>query len=88
MGIIADASYEQGTVELNPGDLILAYTDGVIEATNPAESEWGVEGLRKAATRSSAPCADEIVDAIFTPMDEFSLGRQTDDATVVSVRVR
>jgi phosphoserine phosphatase RsbU/P len=88
VGIIADSSYEQGTVELNPGDLILAYTDGVIEATNPAESEWGVEGLRKAATSSSALSADEIVDAIFTSMDEFSLGRQTDDATVVVVRVR
>ncbi len=88
VGIFADSSYEQGTVELNPGDLILAYTDGVIEATNRAESEWGVEGLREAATRSSALCADEIVDAIFTSMDEFSLGHQSDDATVVVVRVR
>ena len=88
VGIFADSTYEQGTVELNPGDLILAYTDGVIEATNPAESEWGVEGLRKAATGSNALCADEIVDAIFTSMDEFSLGRQTDDATVVVVWVR
>jgi phosphoserine phosphatase RsbU/P len=88
LGIFADSSYEQGTVELNPGDLILAYTDGVIDATSPAESEWGVEGLRKAAIGSNALCADEIVDAIFTSMDEFSLGRQTDDATVVVVRVR
>ncbi len=88
LGIIADSSYEQGTVELTPGDQILASTDGVIEATPPAESEWGAEGLRKAATRSSALCVDEIVDAIFTSMDEFSLGRQTDDATVVVLRVR
>jgi sigma-B regulation protein RsbU (phosphoserine phosphatase) len=77
-----------GIFELNPGDLILAYTDGVIEATNPTESEWGVKGLRKAATGSNALGADEIVDAIFTSMDEFSLGRQRDDATVVVVRVR
>ena len=88
LGIFADSSYEQGTVELNPGDLIVAYTDGVIEAANQAEREWGVEGLRKAATRSSARRADEIVEAIFTSMDEFSLGRQTDDATVVVMRVQ
>lgn len=88
VGIFADSSYEQGTVELNPGDLILAYTDGVIEATNRAGSEWGVEGLRKAAAGSNALCADEIVHAIFRLMDEFSLGRQTDDATVVVVQVR
>ena len=83
VGLFADSSYEQGTVDLNPGDLILAYTDGVIEATNGEESEWGVEGLRKAATESDGLCANEIVDAIFASMDEFSLGRQTDDATVV-----
>jgi len=88
VGIFADSSYEQGTIDLHPGDLILAYTDGVIEATNPAESERGVEGLRKAVTSSSALCADEIVEVIFTSMDEFSLGHQTDDATVVVVRVR
>ena len=88
LGIFADSNYEQGTVELNPGDLVLAYTDGVIEATSPAEREWGVPALRKAATGSSALCADEIVDAIFKSMDEFSQGRQTDDATVVAVRVQ
>ena len=88
VGMFADSAYERGTVPLNPGDLILAYTDGVIEATNPAESEWGVQGLRRAVMDGNAPCPDEIVDAIFTSMDEFSRGRQTDDATVVVVRVR
>jgi sigma-B regulation protein RsbU (phosphoserine phosphatase) len=88
VGIFADSIYEQGTVELNPGDLILAYTDGLIEAASPADGEWGVEGLRKAAVESNARCADEVVDAIFRSMDEFSRGRQTDDATIVVVRVR
>lgn len=88
VGIYADSSYERGTVELNPGDLVLAYTDGVIEATNLMQSEWGVEGLRKAVAESNALCTDKIVDAVFTSMDEFTLGRQTDDATVVVVRVR
>jgi sigma-B regulation protein RsbU (phosphoserine phosphatase) len=88
VGIFADSTYEQGTAELNPGDLILAYTDGLIEATSPAGAEWGVEGLRKAAAESNAQCPDEVVDAIFTSMDEFSRGRQTDDATVVVVWMR
>jgi len=76
--IFADSSYEQGTIELNPGDLILAYTDGIIEATNPAESEWGAEGLQKTAARTSSLCAAEIVEVTFTSMDQFSLGPQTD----------
>jgi sigma-B regulation protein RsbU (phosphoserine phosphatase) len=88
VGMFADSAYEQGTVQLNPGDLILAYTDGVVEAASPADSEWGVEGLRRAATEGNVQCPDEIVDRILTSMDEFSRGRQTDDATVVVVRVR
>jgi phosphoserine phosphatase RsbU/P len=73
-------------VQLRPGDLIIAYTDGVTEAVNPAGEEWGVEGLRKAADES-AQCPDDIARAIFTSMDEFSQGRQTDDATVIVARV-
>ena len=71
----------------NPGDLVLAYTDGVIEAVDPASEEWGIEGLRKAVAESTTQCTDEIVHAIFTSMDEFSQGRQTDAATVVALRV-
>jgi phosphoserine phosphatase RsbU/P len=87
VGMFPDSIYREGAVQLNPGDLLLAYTDGVIEALNPAGEEWGVEGLRSAATASDARCADEIVHAIFRSMDEFSRGRQTDDATVVVLRV-
>jgi serine phosphatase RsbU (regulator of sigma subunit) len=62
---------------------MIAYTDGVIEAVNPSGEEWGVEGIRKAAAESKAERADELVNAIFASLDEFSLGQQTDDATVV-----
>jgi sigma-B regulation protein RsbU (phosphoserine phosphatase) len=88
VGIFPDWAYEEGVVQLYPGDLILAFTDGVIEAVNPAGQQWGVEGLRKAATEGDRQCADDIVQAIFTAMDEFSLGHQTDDATVVVIRVK
>ena len=86
VGIFADFDYQESAVELSPGDLILAYTDGVVEA----ESGWrrmGRRGLLKAAAESDAQRADEIVHAIFASMDEFSGGCQTDDATVVVVQV-
>ncbi|HEY1215141.1 MAG TPA: SpoIIE family protein phosphatase [Bryobacteraceae bacterium] len=73
-------------VRLDPGDLVVAYTDGVIEAVNSAGEEWGVEGLPRVASQSRTQCADDIVRAIFTFMDEYSRGRQTDDATVVVAR--
>jgi sigma-B regulation protein RsbU (phosphoserine phosphatase) len=87
VGIFPRWSYEEGVVQLYSGDLIIAYTDGVTEAVNPAGEEWGVEGLRTAAEQSQAQCPDEIAAAIFTSMDEFSRGRQTDDATIIIARV-
>jgi sigma-B regulation protein RsbU (phosphoserine phosphatase) len=87
VGIFPSWSYEEGLVQLRSGDLIIAYTDGVTEAVDPAGEEWGDEGLRKAAEESDAQCPDDIACAIFTSMDEFSRGRQTDDATVIVARV-
>jgi sigma-B regulation protein RsbU (phosphoserine phosphatase) len=87
VGMFPDWTYEEGAVQLNRGDLVVAYTDGVIEAVNPAGEEWGVEGLRRAVTKSDAECAEDIVHAIFTSMDEFSQGGQADDATVAVLRI-
>lgn len=88
VGMFPDWSYEEGSVRLGPDDLLVAYTDGVIETSNPAGREWGVEGLRSAAAANRAESPDELVRAVFKSMDEFSLGRQTDDATMVVLRRR
>jgi phosphoserine phosphatase RsbU/P len=86
LGLLPDSAYEEGTHPLHPGDTLIAYTDGVIEAVNPSGEEWGVEGIRKAAVESMAKDAKELVDAIFTSLDEFSRGCQTDDATILVAR--
>ncbi len=87
VGIFSDWTYDEGTVQLDSGDWLIAYTDGVTEAMNPAGDQWGVDRLRSAAARSVAESADDVVHSIFTSMDEFSRGCQRDDATVVVVRV-
>jgi sigma-B regulation protein RsbU (phosphoserine phosphatase) len=87
VGVFSDSSYEEGAIQLETGDLVIAYTDGVTEALNPAGREWGLEGLRNAAIQYSELCADDLVDAIFASLDEFSQGRQSDDATVLVMRV-
>jgi len=88
VGIFPGSPYEEGAVQLRRGDLVIAYTDGVTDAVNPAGEEWGVEGLRKAADESETRCPDDVACSIFTAMDEFSRGRQTDDATVIVARVQ
>jgi phosphoserine phosphatase RsbU/P len=88
VGLFPDSNYEEGTVQLNPGDVVLAYTDGVVEAVSPAGEEWGIEGLQTAAMKCAAQSAGDIVHTIFASMDDFSDGSQSDDATVAVLRVQ
>ena len=69
------------------GTFVIAYTDGVTDAIGPAGEEWGVDGLLRATAVRATLSAEDIVSAIFASMDEFSRGRQTDDATVVVLRI-
>ena len=90
VGMFPDSNYQESVVQLNPGDMVIAYTDGVIEATNPGREEWGVQGLLRATAareRQSSTRAEEVVEQIFNSMDEFSRGCQTDDATLAVLRV-
>ena len=87
VGIFPDWTYEEGVVQLKLGDLVLAYTDGVVEVANPAGEEWGLEGLHNALAGSATQSTDSIVHAVFASMDEFSRGRQTDDATIAVSKV-
>ncbi len=87
IGMFPNWTYKEGAVQLDPGDLVLAFTDGVTEAVNPTGEEWGEEGLLRAVAEHDAQSADEMVEGIFRSMDEFSLGHQTDDATVMVLRV-
>jgi sigma-B regulation protein RsbU (phosphoserine phosphatase) len=89
VGMFPDSIYESRVIKLEPGDLIIAYTDGVVEATNQGGEEWGVQGLLKAALWGAQCSADarNLVDLIFNSMDDFSKGHQADDATMAVVRV-
>jgi len=88
VGIFAESTYEEGCVRLSPGDILVAYTDGVVEARNRADEDWGVAGLQRAVLENRERDANGLVDAILASLDEFSGGLLTDDATVVVIRVR
>ena len=90
IGMFPDSSYEEGSVQLDPGDLVITYTDGVIEAANESGGEWGVQGLLNATSawaRRGTETAEHLVRSIFHSMDDFSKGCQTDDATLAVLRV-
>jgi sigma-B regulation protein RsbU (phosphoserine phosphatase) len=90
IGMFPDSSYEEGAVQLDPGDVVITYTDGVIEAANQSGEEWGVQRLLKATlawVRLGTENAEHLVQSIFNCMDDFCRGCQTDDATLAVLRV-
>ena len=88
VGLLYPTAFEQGSVVLNAGDVLVLYTDGISEAQNGADEEWGEESLAAAATACSAALpAVEIVSRLFTAADGFVAGAaQYDDMTLVVVR--
>jgi sigma-B regulation protein RsbU (phosphoserine phosphatase) len=87
VGVFADSAYAAGVAQLHSGDLIVAYTDGVVEATDSRGREWGVDGLL-AALKSLSYCApDAIVESAFAALGDFAADGQTDDATLLVARV-
>ncbi|HET6278084.1 MAG TPA: PP2C family protein-serine/threonine phosphatase [Candidatus Polarisedimenticolia bacterium] len=81
------ARYERGYVELRAGDVILLYSDGITEATDPAGDDFGLERLERILTGHPALEAKALVDLVFREVERFSRrNAPADDQTVVVVR--
>jgi CHASE2 domain-containing sensor protein len=88
LGVFPFAEYEQGTVDLGPGDVVVLFTDGVTEAES-RRGLYGDERLHELLRRVHRDSAREIADAICKDVAHFSHGlHQSDDVTVVVVRVK
>jgi len=89
LGVVNDATFEQRTVQFHPGDLVLLYTDGITEALDEQEQDFGVQRLQHVLVqRQQSPVAD-IVEAIEQALDGY-VGNLApfDDITMVAVRRR
>jgi sigma-B regulation protein RsbU (phosphoserine phosphatase) len=89
VGLVEAGRFEQKSVVLSPGDVLLVYSDGISEAMNADDEEWGEEKLAK-ATAAAFPCgAQELIDKLFVAADAFVAGAvQHDDMTVVVVSMK
>ncbi len=87
LGCMDDYNYQSKKVQLNPGDLLYLFTDGVTEAFNVGEELYGEERLEAfLATRLDHPI-DEVVNDSFAEVTRFATGApQSDDITLLSVR--
>jgi sigma-B regulation protein RsbU (phosphoserine phosphatase) len=88
VGLLPDFPYQQASVTLEPGDLLIGFTDGISEAMNPAEEEWGEERMIEAARDCDGLKATDIITRLVHLADEFAAGaKQHDDMTLVVVRI-
>ena len=89
IGLLHPISYVEAKVTLEPGDLFVAYTDGISEAMNGADEEWGEERLQAVAASCRELPVEDLVGRIFAAADAFVAGaKQHDDMTLVVARVQ
>ncbi len=85
LGIMPSARYEQQTVTLQPGDIVVLFSDGVTEACRPdVDEEFGEERLAQAVFKLRDLPAQSIIEAINQQVQEFTVGSPpADDITLV-----
>ncbi len=89
LGIFDDARFEEESVQLAPGDRVVLYTDGITEAMNREEEEFGEERLCTLVRGlPSSLSAREVTEKIVTDLHAFLDGEEPqDDVTVMVLRV-
>ncbi len=86
LGLLADVAYGKSVVKVQPGDLVVLYSDGVSEATNPAGRELGLHGLLKMATALDCSSANVFGAQLLSALNDFREGEvPTDDETVIVI---
>lgn len=86
LGIIDELLVEEGSFSLQPGDVLLLYTDGLSEAFSPQREQFGVARL-DAILKDSRPEPDSLVQAISTQVyQHVAHGKLSDDVCMVAVR--
>jgi putative ABC transport system permease protein len=87
VGMFPEPEYEEGVVELEPGDVVFAFTDGVPEALNTEQEEFGEERLHVLACRFGPLPVDEMVSRVTEEVRQW-IGNapQHDDLTLVVIK--
>jgi stage II sporulation SpoE-like protein len=88
LGIFPASQYFSGEASLQEGDVLVLYTDGISEASNEKEEEFGEERLRDVVRTSLSLSAMEICQRIVSRVNTFTAGcPQADDITLAVIKV-
>lgn len=88
IGLVENFQFQSAEVNLFEGDVLLLYTDGVTEARNGGEEEFGVDRLSEILSANSALSARELVRSVRRMIQDFTGGAPLDDdTTIVAIKV-
>ena len=89
LGTSLDVCYERQTCPLLPRDVLVFYTDGLVEARNGQGQEYGDARLERAVARAAGSTARDVRDAILGDLSNFKGdAEQVDDITMVVARIK
>jgi sigma-B regulation protein RsbU (phosphoserine phosphatase) len=89
IGLLRESPFRDGVVSLKPGDVLVAYTDGLCETTNHAGEEWGWPRFLKTVEDCADQHARDIVEGVMQTAEAFAGGAPPhDDATLFVGRVQ
>jgi phosphoserine phosphatase RsbU/P len=87
LGMFPEATYESATLKLLPGDVLVLYSDGVTEAMDASNEEFGEERLSAFLNKNRSMDPERLVEALIRAVHEFSKdGKPGDDVTVAVIR--
>ena len=86
LGLFPSVRFQRGICRLDPGDVLLACTDGVTETSDPSAEEYGSERLATAVARHRDRSAEEIVAGVYADLSRHSSGSAVDDRVVLAIR--
>lgn len=89
LGVLDEIELKSVKIQLQPGDVAVLYTDGVTEATNERDEEYGVERLMACVEASRSRSSREIIDTVVREVTAFAgTHPQHDDITLMVLKVR
>jgi phosphoserine phosphatase RsbU/P len=87
LGVIAAAPYARGSVEMGVGDVLLAFSDGVLESVNNADEEFGYRRIEAQLRSAQFGSADSILFSVLGAVQDFAAARPLmDDMTLAIIR--
>jgi sigma-B regulation protein RsbU (phosphoserine phosphatase) len=85
VGMFPSVKFDRGHVRMEPGDIFVACTDGITEAMNSQDDEYGSQRLIDLVARERSLPAAEIVQSVLTEVDHFSRGGTHEDDRVILI---